>query len=80
MFLVGLQKATNWLAGVVNLPTYRLANDGIHRNISLYSLAGYDLTSTKMSNAMFLFAAYPDWQKWQTEEMKVFNVNANFDD
>lgn len=54
----------NKLVGRSRESTYRLANDGINRNIFLYNLAGYDLTSNKMSNAIFLFAAYPHWLKW----------------
>jgi cytochrome P450 len=51
-----------------------LIDDEIFGNIFIYNLAGYETTANTIATGIVLLAAYPEWQEWLAEEIKlVFN-------
>lgn len=42
-------------------------DDEIYGNIFMYSFAGHESTGHAISYAIYLFAAFPDWQEWVIE-------------
>lgn len=46
-----------------------LSNDELYGNLFTYNLAGHETTANTLSFAIYLLAAFPEWQGWVREEV-----------
>lgn len=46
-----------------------LSNDELYGNLFTYNLAGHETTANSLSFAIYLLAAFPEWQEWVREEV-----------
>lgn len=46
-----------------------LSNDELYGNLFTYNLAGHETTANTLSFAIYLLAAFPEWQEWVREEV-----------
>lgn len=46
-----------------------LNNDELYGNLFTYNLAGHETTANTLSFAIYLLAAFPEWQEWVREEV-----------
>lgn len=46
-----------------------LSNDELYGNLFTYNLAGHETTANTLSFAVYLLAAFPEWQEWVREEV-----------
>ncbi|KAG6357695.1 hypothetical protein INS49_013574 [Diaporthe citri] len=55
-----------------------LSNDELYGNLFTYNLAGHETTANTLSFAIYLLAAFPEWQEWVREEVDaVYTVSAD---
>lgn len=55
-----------------------LSNDELYGNLFTYNLAGHETTANSLSFAIYLLAAFPEWQEWVREEVDaVYTVSAD---
>ncbi|KAI3398548.1 hypothetical protein diail_9072 [Diaporthe ilicicola] len=64
-----------------------LSNDELYGNLFTYNLAGHETTANTLSFAIYLLAAFPEWQEWMREEVDFVcgrpadgEVNTAYDD
>ncbi|KAK2610232.1 hypothetical protein N8I77_003682 [Diaporthe amygdali] len=49
--------------------TASLSNAELYGNLFTYNLAGHETTANSLSFAIYLLAAFPEWQEWVREEV-----------
>lgn len=55
-----------------------LSNEELYGNLFTYNLAGHETTANSLSFAIYLLAAFPEWQEWVREEVDaVYTVSAD---
>lgn len=55
-----------------------LSNNELYGNLFTYNLAGHETTANSLSFAIYLLAAFPEWQEWVREEVDaVYTVSAD---
>jgi cytochrome P450 len=57
-----------------------LSDDEIYGNLFMFSFAGHETTANALAYAIYLFAAFPEWQEWVGVEVEeVFKGHGSID-
>lgn len=53
-----------------NIEGSALTDDEIYGNLFIFSFAGHETTANTLTYAIYLLAAFPEWQDWLAEEIR----------